>query len=116
MYQINASFSSGDGGGSRYIGVENRVKAIVGIEGSLLDGDMVGVIVSEFCERKERGPVVLMVGEKAAQVLFQGGVGAFCLTIALRMVGGSERWLTAKQVPKTFPEFGDEGGATVGQE
>ena len=53
-------------------------------------GSIRGVVIGEFGDRKERIPVVLLVGAVHAEVLLKGLVSSLGLTISLRMMAGGE--------------------------
>jgi hypothetical protein len=59
---------------------------LIGKEGGDTSGSGGSIIVSELSERKERGPIVLLVIAVNPKVLFEGLIGPFGLTITFRMV------------------------------
>ena len=65
--------------------VPSRVKH----EGSLLCGGVYVIVVLELCQWKQFIPVVLLLVDKEAEVLFQLLVDLLHLSITLRMVGCS---------------------------
>ena len=48
------------------------------------------IVVGELCERKDVGPVILLVVAEYAEVLFKSLVDAFSLTITFWMITGGE--------------------------
>src|SRR3981189_3549207 len=66
------------------------------------------IVVGEFRERKQFRPIVLLIVAVDADVLFQGLVGALCLTVGLGMITGSEVKLHVKCCPKGSEEAGNE--------
>ena len=78
--------------------VEKRVEAFVGDEGSGFDSFVFAVVVRELGERKELGPVGLLVIGVDAEVLLQCLVGTLGLSVCLRTEGGAEGLLDAKEL------------------
>ena len=64
--------------------------ALISKERSCPGGRAFGVVVSELGNREPTGPVVLLEITVNAEVLFQGLVYAFCLTVCLGMIAGGE--------------------------
>ena len=77
-------------------------------------GGTQSIIVSEFCKRQQCIPIVLLVIAKYLEVLFQGLISPFCLTVAFGMVSRGEMELHIKCFSKRMEKLGDELGATVG--
>ena len=69
---------------------EVRVVTFIGKERRYPCSCTWGIVVCKLCKWEESIPVVLLVISENSQVLFEGLVGSFCLTIAFRMVAGSE--------------------------
>ena len=87
LVEVCSELSSAEGG---YVAlgmdVEGWVIALVGEEGGHAGGGVRSVVVGEFREREEVGPVVLLVRAVMSEVLFQGLIRSFGLTIGLRVV------------------------------
>ena len=45
-----------------------------------------GIVVSEFCKQEQGIPAILLIIAKYPQVLFQGLIGPFGLTVTFRMM------------------------------
>ena len=61
------------------------MEPVVGEEGAEGSGRMFGVVVTEFCQRKETGPVGLLVVAVHSQVLLQHRIQPLRLAIRLRV-------------------------------
>ena len=61
------------------------MEAIVGKKRGKCSGRMLGVVVAEFCQWEEAGPVGLVVVRIDAEVLFQHGVQPLRLPVRLGM-------------------------------
>jgi hypothetical protein len=68
----------------------SRVVTIVGEERGDLSSGMRGIVICKFCDRKEIGPIVLLVVAIEAEVGFKGLVRSFGLTITLRVICSRE--------------------------
>lgn len=66
------------------------------------------VVIREFREREQIGPVVLLIGAINADVLFEGLVGSFGLSIAF--------WMITRCEVKADVEQFSEGAEKVGNE
>ena len=71
------------------------------------------IIVSKFRKQQQRIPIVLLVIAKYPEVLFQGLISSFCLTVAFRMVSGGEMELHIECFSERTEKTGDELGTTV---
>src|SRR3981189_292722 len=74
------------------------------------------IVVGEFRERKQFRPIVLLIVAVDSDGLFQGLVGALCLTVGLGMITGSEVKLHVKRCPKGSEKAGNEFRSTVGSD
>ena len=92
---------------------EGGVEAIVSEEGGLVGGRVGGVVVGKLSNRKPGDPISMLRLHVGTQDLLNGPMGAFCLAISLRMVGGGEIQLGAKALEQRLPEIGGEAGVTV---
>jgi len=90
------------------------VVAFIGEEGGDSGSVTRSVVVDEFRDRKERGPVVLLIVAVAAEVLFQRLVNVFGLAVAFRVISGSEVKIHVKGFTESAEEVGDKFGAAVG--
>jgi len=66
------------------------VVTLIGEEWGYSSSSARGVIVCEFGEWKEFGPIVLLIVAIDADILFKGLIGPLGLTIAFRMITGGE--------------------------
>ena len=64
--------------------------SLISEEWSRPGGRAFGVVVSELGNREPTGPVILLEITVNAEVLFQGLVYSFCLSVCLGMIAGSE--------------------------
>ena len=48
------------------------------------------IIICEFCKWEEHVPIVLLVVAEYSQILFQGLISPFCLSVAFGMISGGE--------------------------
>lgn len=89
--QVDGKFAS-TSGGEVVFGVDGDVRmiALVGEERRDTGGRVRSVVVGELREWEKTGPVVLLVVAVDAEILLQGLVDAFSLSISLRMVTGGE--------------------------
>ena len=72
-----------------------------------------GIVVSKLGNREPTGPVVLLEITVDVEVLFQGLVYTFCLTVCLWMVTGGEVQADPKKRAKTMEKVGDKLGTSV---
>ena len=72
------------------VDVEGWVVALIGEEGRYTGGGVRRIVIGEFSEREEVGPIVLLVQAIVSEVLFQGLVSSFRLTIGLRIISRCE--------------------------
>src|SRR5271169_4278102 len=63
------------------------MKAVVGIERRTVDRGLMRVVVRKFGERQEIHPIVLLVVAIDTEILFDGLVHTFSLTVSLGMEG-----------------------------
>jgi len=90
------------------------VVAFIGEEGGDSGSVTWSVVVGEFRDRKERGPVVLLIVAVAVEVLFQRLVNAFGLAVAFRLISRSEVKLYVEGFTESAEEVGDKFGTAVG--
>jgi len=90
------------------------VVAFIGEKGGDSGSVTRSVVVGEFCDWKERGPVVLLIVAVAAEVLFQHLVNAFGLAIAFQVISRSEVKFHVEGFTKSVEEMGDKFRAAVG--
>ena len=83
--------------------------SLVSKERSRPGGCAFSIVVSELGNREPMGPVVLL----DAEVLFQGLVYMFCLTVCLWMVTGGEVQADPEKCAKRTEKVGDELGTSV---
>ena len=77
-------------------------------------GRAFSIVVSELGNREPTGPVVLLEITVNVEVLFQGLIYAFCLTICLWMITGGEVQADPEKHAERVEKVGDELGASVG--
>ena len=75
--------------------------ALVSEEGAYTGGSVRSVVVSEFSEGKECGPIILLVGNVVSEILFEGLINPFGLPIAFRVITGSEVELNRKRLTES---------------
>ena len=63
------------------------------------------IIICKFCERLEVRPVILLIVVVDSEVLFQGLVGVFGLSVTFRVISRGEMKLHVKG----FPEGPEKG-------
>ena len=88
--------------------------AFVGKEGGNSSSSGRSVVVSKLRERKEIGPVVLLVVAVGAEILFQSLVRAFGLTIAFGVISGGEVESDVEGFGEGTEEVGDELRSAIG--
>ena len=66
------------------------------------------IVVGELSQRKQLGPVVLLVVAVGAEVLLKGLIDPLGLTIPFRMISRSEMELHTKRCAKAAEEMRDE--------
>ena len=59
--------------------------AVIGVERRAINAGLVGVVISEFGDRQEIEPIVLLIITIYTEILFNDLIHAFGLTIGLRM-------------------------------
>ena len=87
--------------------------SLISEERSRPGGRAFGVVVSELGNREPMGPVVLLEITVNAEVLFQGLVYSFCLTVCLGMIARSEVQADSEECAKRMEKVGDELGTSV---
>ena len=88
--------------------------AFVGKEGGNSSSSGRSVVVSKLRERKEIGPVVLLVVAVGAEILFQSLVRAFGLTIAFGVISRGEVESDVEGFGEGTEEVGDELRSAIG--
>ena len=86
----------------------------VGEERRYSGGGTRSVVVRKLRKRKEFGPVVLLIVAVNAEILFQGLVDAFRLTVAFGVVTGSEVKLHVESFSEGAEEVGDKLRSAIG--
>ena len=109
FYHTLTIFSSAVGGqiplgGNREVWVVSFVSEERGHTGSLARR----IFVGELSQRKQLGPVVLLVVAVGVEVLFEGLIDLLGLTIPFRMVSRSEMELHIKRCAKAAEEMGNK--------
>ena len=66
------------------------VITFVGKEWGNSGGSRRGIVVGEFTEREETGPVVLLVVAEDPEILLKGLIEPFGLSVAFRVITGGE--------------------------
>ena len=87
--------------------------SLISKEQSRPGGCAFGIVVSKLSNREPMGPVVLLEITVNVEVLFQGLVYLFCLTVCLGMVAGSEVQADSEECAKRMEKVGDELGTSV---
>jgi len=72
------------------------------------------IIVGEFHQREEFGPIVLLIIAIDSNVLFQGLICLFGLSVGFRMITRGEMELHIQSCSKRLEEVGYKLGALVG--
>src|SRR3984893_11639214 len=72
------------------------------------------IVVGEFCQGEEFGPVVLLIIAVTTEVLFQRLVSSFCLSVALRVIPRSEVQGHIEDLAQRAEKTRDELGAAIG--
>ena len=73
-----------------------------------------GIVVSKFRKREQGVPVVLLIIAKYPQVLFQGLIGPFGLSVTFGMVSGGEVELHVKCFSEGVEKSGNKLRTSVG--
>ena len=89
------------------------VVSLLSKEQSRPGGHTFGIVVSELGNREPMGPVVWLKITVNVEVLFQGLVYMFCLTICLWMITGGEVQADPEEHAKRMEKAGDELGTLV---
>jgi hypothetical protein len=100
------------------LGVDGNVRmvSLVGEERSDPCGSIWSVVVRKLSQGQKVGPIVLLVVAIRTEVLLQGLVHTFCLSIAFRMVSGGEMETDVQSLAKGAEEVGHEFGSAVGSD
>jgi len=72
------------------------------------------IIVSEFCQREEFGPIVLLIIAIDSNVLFQGLICSFSLSVSFGVITRGEVELHIQSCSERLEEVGYKLGASVG--
>jgi hypothetical protein len=91
-----------------------RMVAFVGKERGDSGGGARSIVVGELRERKEFGPVILLIIAKDSQVLFKSLVSTFGLAITFRVISGGKMQSHVQSFSEGPEESGDKFGATIG--
>ncbi len=107
--QVDSIFSSVVGG-QILLGVncEVRVVSLVGEEREYTSCFTRCIVVGELSQRKQLGPVVLLVVAVGVEVLFEGLIDPLSLTIPFRMIPRSEVELHTKRCAEAAEEVRDK--------
>ena len=73
-----------------------------------------GIVVSKFRKREQGVPVILLIIAKYPQVLFQGLIGPFGLSVTFGVVSGGEVELHVKCFSEGAEKSGNERRTSVG--
>ena len=73
-----------------------------------------GIVVSKFGKWEQGIPVILLIIAKYPQVLFQGLIGSFSLSVTFGVVSGGEVELHVKCFSEGVEKLGNELGTSVG--
>jgi hypothetical protein len=90
------------------------METVVGFEGREFRRGVNGIVVAEFGQVEEVGPVVLIVVAVGSKVLFQNLVDLFRLSVGLWVECRGEVGSNIKSLDKGFPEVGVEDRTSVG--
>ena len=90
------------------------MKAVVGIERRTVDRGLMRVVVRKFGERQEIRSIVLLIVAIDAEILFDGLVHTFSLTVSLGMKCRRQSTLQIHHGCKRIPEMRREDRSTVG--
>jgi hypothetical protein len=90
-----------------------RVIAFVGKEWGCSRRCAWSIVVSEFSEGKERGPVILLVVAENPEVLLEGLIKSFSLTVSFRVITRSEVNLHVQSFSEGSEEVGNKLGAPI---
>ena len=91
-----------------------RVISLISEEWGYSGGSTRGIVVCELREREKLSPVVLLVVAVNPDVLFQCLISAFGLSVAFRMVTGSEMKLHIESFSERPEEVRDELRSAIG--
>lgn len=79
-------------------------------------GGVRSVVVHELREGPKISPVILVIVAVDSEILFEGLIDAFSLSVGLRMMSGGMVHANAKQFGEGVEKLGDEFSTTVGGE
>lgn len=114
LIKVDCEFASASGGDVAFgVNRQFRVVTLVGEERGDSGRRVGSVVVGELGERKEVRPVVLLVVAVDPDVLLEGLIRAFGLSVAFRMVSGSEVKADAEEFSERLEEVIDEFDAAV---
>ena len=104
------------GGCEVAFGVDGKVQMITLISEEQRDAcsSTQSIVVCKFRKRKQGVPVILLIIAEYPEVLFQGLVSPFCLSVAFQMVSRSEVKLHVQCFSERPEKSRDELGTTVG--
>jgi len=71
------------------------------------------IVVSELCQREEFGPVVLLIIAIDSNILFQGLIHSFSLSIGFGVITGGEMELHIQSSSERSEEVGYKLGVSV---
>ena len=72
-------------GDARDLDIESRMVTMECKERCQARGCMNSVVVAEFSHRQQVNPIILLIVDVTAEILFQCGIGTFRLAVSLRM-------------------------------
>jgi hypothetical protein len=89
------------------------VISLVGVEGGDLRGVVGCIVICEFCEGEQLGPVGLLVVAVHVQILLQCLIDTLGLSVSFWVITGRKAQLHVKSHAKRAGEMGDEFRAVV---
>jgi len=91
-----------------------QMVTFVSKEGCNTSSGAQSIIVSEFCQREEFRPIVLLIVAIDLNVLFQGLICSFSLSVGFGVITRGEMELHIQSYSKRLEEVGYKLGALVG--
>lgn len=114
LVEVDRKLSGLEGGDVAFwVDSQVRVIALIGKEGGDASGGIRGIVVRKFCERKEFGPIGLLIVAINADILFECLVDSLGLAVAFWMVAGGEVEVDVEEGAKGAEEVGDKLRTTV---
>ena len=84
------------------------MKTGISVEWGYLSRRVNNIVIRKLRKLENVGPIILLITQKASEILFQCLVCSFRLPVGLRMVAGGEVTRDLEHLEEMLPKFGDE--------